>query len=271
MLEEIFQSLGLKSEDTKAYLYLLERGGQSAGRLAKFMDMPRTTLYGYLERLQNEGLVSQNIHSGIKIFSAEPLEKVEILYKRRIDKMKQKQKELEALMPLMSSQIGSMLYKPRIHFYEGQEGLQTVLEDMLLKRDIQTQALWPIENMMDVMSEDFTHFHNVERIKRNISIQVIWPETQVNAMDGWPYLSVGQDFLREARVASTDIDFKMGYWIYDDKAAFISSRAETVGFTVESAEFIELLKMQFGIIWNIAKPFEFRARGADIFLGDTKP
>ena len=141
---------------------------------------------------------------------------------------------------------------------------------MLLHQNIETLALWPIENMMDVMTEDFTHFHNAQRIKRNISIKVIWPNTQVSDMDKWPYLSVGKEFLREARTAPTDTDFKMGYWIYDNKAAFISSRAETFGFTIESTEFIALLKMQFDIIWNISKPFDFRSKAADIFLDEFK-
>lgn len=268
MLDDIFRTLGLREDDTKAYLYLLERGALSAGKLSKIMRMPRTTLYGYLDRLQDMGLVSQTVQSGVKIFTAESLEKVDLLYQRKIEKMRQGRQELVDLMPLLQNQYGVSLHKPRVQFYEGEQGLQTILEDMLLYSDIETYALWPIENMMDMMTEEFTHFHNTERIKRQISIKVIWPNIKADNIEKWPYLSVGDEFLREARTAPTDVDFKMGYWVYDNKVAFISSREEAFGFTIESVEFVNLVKMQFNLIWDISKPFEFKARGANVFLDD---
>jgi hypothetical protein len=37
----------------------------------------------------------------------------------------------------------------------------------------------------------------------------------------------------------------MSYWLYADKAAFISSRRETFGFIIHSKDFAELIKAQF--------------------------
>lgn len=266
MLENLLNAFDLKEDDTKAYLALLEYGSTPAGKLAKYMGIPRTTLYGNLERLYEQGLVARSVQRGVNLYTAEPLDKIDLLYQKRIEILKKKQQAAKALIPKLEQQIGLHQFKPKIRQYEGRDELQAILEDMLLLKDIETLAFWPIEKMMDVMQDDFTHYHNKERIKRNISIRVVWPHMQGTAMKQWPYLSAGKEFLREARLAPPDIDFNMGYWLYGTKVAFVSSRAETFGFIVDSQEYADLMRMQFEMAWNISKPYAFKSPSAGMFL-----
>ena len=65
-------------------------------------------------------------------------------------------------------------------------------------------------------------------------------------------MNVGKDFLREVRIAPPGIDFSMGYWLFADKAAFLSSRKESFGFIIESKELVEMLKVQFEVLWEMS-------------------
>lgn len=270
MLEDILEVFGLKGGDTKAYKSLLEFGSVPVGTLAKNMGVPRTTLYGNLERLYEQGLVAKSIQKGITLYTAEPLEKIDLIYQKRIESLKKKQYAAKKLIPELEAEIGIHRFKPKIRQYEGQHELQAILEDMLLLEDIETLAFWPIDKMMDVMQDDFTHYHNKERIKRNISIRVVWPHQHSETTKKWPYLSVGSAFLREARLAPLNINFNMGYWIYGTKVAFVSSRAETFGFIVDSQEYTDLMRSQFEVMWNISNPYTFESPAADLFLESVK-
>ena len=45
----------------------------------------------------------------------------------------------------------------------------------------------------------------------------------------------------------------MGYWMYEDKVAFLSSEKEGFGFVIHSKDFANLIKVQFEEIWKVSK------------------
>ena len=67
---------------------------------------------------------------------------------------------------------------PKFQFFEGRDGVQHVLKDLLLYRNVETKAYWPIKAMIEILSENFLIDLNKERIKRNIYTKAIWPENQ---------------------------------------------------------------------------------------------
>jgi hypothetical protein len=158
------------------------------------------------------------------------------------------------LLPSLEKIIPSKFINPKFQLFEGKEGVQHVLEDMLLYSNTETQAFWPIKAMIEILSPAFFKSHNIERIKNNIYTRAIWPKNQIVDLKTHPYLGTGKDFKREIRIAPAEIDFSMGYWIYKNKAAFISSKKESFGFIIESRELVEMLLAQFEVLWNISKP-----------------
>ena len=81
-----------------------------------------------------------------------------------------------------------------------------------------------------------------------------------------PYLGTGEKFLREIRIAPKDIGFSMGYWIYGNKVAFISSKKEAFGFIIESKELAEMLSSQFEVMWKLSKPIVTKLSDTESFL-----
>jgi len=271
MLENNLKTLGFKEEEVKIYLILLELGPIAAGKLAKKMGMPRSSLYGFLKNLQDKGLILQSQKFEVKQFSAESPEKVNLLFQQRIEKLQKEQTNFKSIIPELNKlKGGEKFISPKFSLFEGEEGVKHVLKDMLLYSDMETQAFWPIKNMVEILSPDFFRYLNKERIKNKLYTRAIWPEGQLVEIKKHPYLGVGKDFMREIRVAPKQIDFSMGYWIYGNKVAFISSSKESFGFIIESAELVEMLLTQFEVLWKMSKPVAVDPKDTDVFLKEAR-
>lgn len=254
MIEELREQFNLRDDEVKTFTCLLEHGEQTAGALAKKTGLSRPSLYGFIYKLKNIGFVQESQKNGIKIFSASPKEKIEKLFEEKIQKF---QKAKESVFNIYNEiTLGFNLISPRFQLFEGTEGLQHVLKDLLLHYDVETKAYWPVKSMVDIISESFFEDINSKRIKQKISTKVIWPESQQLEVSKHPYLGAGSELLREVRIAPKGISFSMGYWIYGNRVAFISSKKESFGFIIESRELVEMLSSQFDIMWTLSKPIE---------------
>ncbi len=270
MIEKIFEKLGVKEEEAKLYKFLLSASPQTAGDLAKVSSLKRPSVYVYLENLIAIGLVIETIEGGVKHFVAEPVEKIRILYRQKIDELKLYETNMDKALSGLSDLAGIGQFKPRIKFFEGQEGVQNLLQDCWQYQNIEALTLWPILSFQDAISEDFLYYHNIMRIKQGITVKAIWENDQTMSMKAPPHLGSGHRYLRDIRLAPADMKFEMGYWIYANKAAFVSSTAENFGFLIESAELIQMLKAQHSVIWNISQPIDITPKGADSFFEECK-
>jgi hypothetical protein len=85
-------------------------------------------------------------------------------------------------------------------------------------------------------------------------LRAIWPKDANIDTKERPYLSADEEHLRELRFAPVGMTWNMGYWMYGDKVAFLSSEKEGFGFVVQSKDFANLIKLQFEEIWKISTP-----------------
>lgn len=266
MLHTSLKELGLDQEDTETYLYLLETGNVTAGKLAKKLGVPRSSLYGYLKKLVDKGLVVESQREGVKVFTAENPDKINQLFRERIERLQTEQQTYKTLLPDLRSKQPQKLLSPKLQMFEGSNGLQQVLKDMLLYSSMETQAFWPIAHMLDILSPDFFRYFNKERIKNNLYTRAVWPETQIIDIKDHPYLGSGNNFKREIRIAPKHIDISMGYWIYGNKVAFISSRKESFGFIIESQELVQTLQSQFELLWQVSQALNPDPKDSEEFL-----
>lgn len=265
MIDKTLEKLGLKDEEIKTFLYLLENGEQTAGNLAKKTGLSRPSLYGFLKKLKDNGIVIESQKNGVKTFLTCKEEQIKNILDERIVELEKGKNEIHNFFSEL--QKGSLTTSPKFQFFEGKDGVSHVLKDVLLYHKIETKTYWPIRAMIEILGEEFFRYLNKERIKRNIHIQAIWPQGQKVDIKTHPYLGVGDNFLREIRLAPKEVEFSMGYWIYENKVAFISSKKESFGFIIESKEFVEMLSSQFEMIWNVSKtisvPEEFTKKFLD--------
>jgi sugar-specific transcriptional regulator TrmB len=264
MIHTVLEKLGINDEEVRAFLFLLENGEQTAGNLAKKTGISRPSLYGFLRKLEQKGLVIESQRNGVKTFLANSEAKLKSLLDDRIKDLEKGKLEFEKIFSQIKE--GGLNGGPQFQFFEGKEGVQHVLRDVLLYRNIETRSYWPIKSMLEILGEDFFSRLNQERIRRKIYVRGIWPERQKVDLKNHPYMGVGENFFREIRIAPKEVDFLMGYWIYENKVAFISSKKESFGFIIESREFVEMLSSQFEVIWKLSKTMPSEPEYTNEFL-----
>ena len=108
-----------------------------------------------------------------------------------------------------------------------------------------------------------------KRARNHISLRVIWPEDKMVDITQFRFLAPDKDSSRNIRVAPVGITTSVGYWVYGDRVSFISSKKESFGFIVESAELADMLRQQFEVFWDISKELEKIDKGRNPHTGET--
>jgi HTH-type transcriptional regulator, sugar sensing transcriptional regulator len=266
MLNKIFEKLNLNQKHAKIYLSLVEDGSSTVGKLSKKLNIPRSTLYGFLYELLNEGLVNQSEKNDVKIWQAESPDKLNHKVNEKINTLEEAKVDLASLIINLKDKQKTDFISPKFTYNEGAEALKQMLKDVLMYRDIETIAFWPINEMIKTLGKDFFLYSNKERIKRNISAKVIWPANKQVDLKENIFLGSGKDFKREIKIAPEGVDCSMGYWAYENKVVFLSSKKESFGFIVESIELKQLLKTQFDILWNLSTPIKTHSTTTKKFI-----
>lgn len=256
MLEQTLSTLGIGSVEASVYNMLAENGPSSAGLLARKMHLPRSSLYGYLETLRSKGLVRQSHAYDKKIWQAEPIETIEALIQSGIDDLLQTKEKFLAALPNLQKKYVTAFSAPAITYFEGVEGMKQMFRDILLHHDIKTVALWSMRDAIQFLGREFMEELSVKRAKSRIALRVIWPEEKAVDTMQFDFLTHDKELFRDIRIAPKKITTSMGYWVYEDKTSFISSKKESFGFIVESVELADMLRKQFEIFWEMSKPIK---------------
>lgn len=264
MFKKLFEDIGLSENAHRVYLQLIENGTSSARTLAENLNIPRPSVYDHLKMLIQKGLVLERNEGNKKLFQVDDLKNLPRLIKNKIDSLKKEEADLENILPGLINHTRAI--EPKIKFYSGVEGVRQVLNDMLWNKNLDTVALWPISEMVELLGKDYMADMNRKRIRQKLSTRGIWPEDKKVDLKNHPFLGVGKGFFREIRIAPKGMTWNMSYWAYADKVAFISSRKETFGFVIHSRDFAEMIKAQFEVIWKSSKPIKAEPEHTDPFL-----
>ncbi len=264
MLAKLFTHLNLSEKTCRVYTRLIETGAASARQLSENLNIPRPSVYDSLKILIQNGLVTERSTENKKLFQIDDIKNLPRLLDEKINALAKQKTKLEALLPALTKQAQTI--EPKIKSYSGVKGVKQVLKDMLWYQNLETYTMWPISEMVELLGKEYLAELNRKRIRQNISIKGIWPREKAVNFKEHPYLGVGKGHLRELRFAPKEMEWNMSYWLYADKAAFISSQKEMFGFVITSAEFVELMQAQFKIIWKISKPIKPQPQYTDSFL-----
>ncbi len=241
-LERALAQVGITRKKARVYLAALELGEVPVTVLARKAGIGRTTAYDVVQRLAKDGLLVTVKKQGRFYVSAEePARLVRLLEER--------QSALNGLLPELKSIYNRSTVKPRIRFYEGIEGLRTVLEDTLDCRRRELDAVLSMADLREAPGHQDEYI--ARRVARGIRLRVVRSRVKEIGDGIWP---TSETELRELRYAPNGLVFGMTTWIYDDKVSFISSLRENFGMIIESSEFCQLMRNLFTVLWQASTP-----------------
>lgn len=252
MFTKIFQELGLSDLTEKVFNELLTKGPSTAKQLADRVSIPRPSVYDHLKILMQKGLVMEKIVDGKKVFLIDDIKNIQELLGSKIKLLQEEKKKFDVSLSSLLNKVSYI--EPQIKFYSGKDGMKQVLNHIMTNRNIETELFWPMSEMMKVFGPEYLEELNAKRVQRNIYLRAIWPADKKINVKKYPYLAGDEEHLRELRFAPKDMMWNMGYWMYENRVAFLSSEKEGFGFVVHSKEFADLMRLQFEQMWKVAVP-----------------
>jgi HTH-type transcriptional regulator, sugar sensing transcriptional regulator len=243
-IEDVLGRIGIGDKRVRFYLAALELGEAPVQKVAERAGISRTTAYDVLTRLARDGLVSRVEKDGrLHIAAEDPGRLLAVLEDRR--------RTVEGILPELRSRYSRSAARPRIRFYEGRDGITTVLSDTLECRSKRLKGILSMtSDVFKVLGRLAMEQYVARRIAAGVHLQVVRSRQQESA-DRW--LSRSED-LRELRWAPVGAVFTMTTWTYDDEVAFISSRRENFGIIIQSEELSDLMNILFAVLWQASRP-----------------
>lgn len=241
-LEDRLARLGINGNLYKVYRASIELGRVTVAELANAAGLARTTAYGAVLRLAEEGLLRLE-DSGRKrlVVPHDPSVLLEYVAARRT--------MVTEMMPELRSLYNQAKGKPTTRFYEGEEGIRTVLWETLTARE-PLRATFSMAELREVPGLEEINRYRDARVAKGISMRVVRSRHR-DTDDIWPD---SEDELRALRWAPEGVNVAMTTFIYGNCVALISSKNENYGLIIESSEYAQHQGMLFDALWDKSAP-----------------
>ena len=243
------RELGVAYPAQRIYQELLVSGELTPRALAVKLRMTRPSVYDHLRELARIGLVSEKDVAGKATFLVSDVRMLTRLLEERRQEIEKAEQDLLAVIPTLQKKKGSV--DPKVRFFEGTEGVQNALRDVLWSDHIEMLTYWPYRSMLEQLSEEFLVKFNKRRIANKISLRTVWGGAFKKNQHVWS----AYDALVERRIAPKEFVPHMGYAIYGEYVTCIAPAEESFGFTVHSHSFAEMMRAQFELLWRNSKRF----------------
>lgn len=254
-LDEALVAIGLNDKEAALYLLLLSAGSSPASALGKRAGIVRSTAQFTCQQLVEKGLAKMSRKGNVQIFSCEPPEKLLYLLARRKRDVQDQEDRMRALMGDLKALMNPQSVLPRVHFYEGSEGVrlahQAILDALPDGGEIMGY-MHPLDRLKDAHGlmpnlDSFTR----ERVRRGIRSRLITPVSAVSER----MQKHDADVLRETR-AVPGLQFgceTAQTLIYGDAVNSLKVVHGTIfAYVVQDADFAALQAAGFELAWRAA-------------------
>lgn len=255
--------LGIKPSSKRVLLAITEHGTSAVADIASLLSMPKSSVYDSLDELSQKGLVTEYNSERGKSFGISEKEQLARIHSEKIEELQNAHSSLVSFIQNHSK--ADPVGRPKIKFYSGIQGIKQAFRDMPWdKKNEEGYLMWPLQDMLDSLGEEFLKWHAAPRFKYDIYINVIQKHEDMIIQKeklkyDWlkvDYKTDGKERLNRIRYAPKGTDWQMSYWIYGDKCLFASGGLEKFAFTIHSKEFCQMMKLMWQQMWNGAQELE---------------
>jgi len=258
MIQNVLQNIGLNEKEIEVYLVNLELGSQPASVLARRVKIPRNTTRFILDKLVEKGVIKKTKRANTQLYTPEePKNLINLLESQRVEanqKIDDKITQLNSVMAELESRYRPESTKPKVTFYEGDDGLKKVYEDSL-KSSEDIRSFASFDSMHGVLPDYFKTYYE-RRVKKKLKIRSIHPDSEIAKQK----TKNDKKELRESRlIPQKEYDFSPEIQIYDDKIN-ITSMKERLAIIIESHEIYQAMITIFELAWKEASRLDKRKR-----------
>lgn len=252
LYKEPLLSLGLSNKEVLIYIALLEIGKGTVTEVTRKAGINRTTGYDILDDLVAKKFISVSGKEPKQEYLAESPERIINYLEAQETAAAERIKRAKSFIPQLKT-IHNIKNRPRVRFYEGEEGLKEVYEDTLTSHeDLRSLAL--VDQAEHTLEGYFPKYYQ-RRAGKGIHIRAIFPDSP-----GARHLKT-KDYMESRTsliIPTNKFDVKPEINVYDDKV-MIASWSEKLGIIIESQEIANAVKQLFELAWEEAKRLDSKS------------
>ena len=234
-MKEKLVEIGLKDNEAKVYLYLLESRKVTTTQIANGLKINRTWVYSIIDKLIDKGLVNFILVDGKKHFSATNPKFLQ-------DYLADKQNTLKEIMPFLNSIMPKNKETFSCEVYEGIKGGIAVLKDIL--RHGKDYVSFGDEGQFGSFTGTILEQYLRQLDERNIKERILTKE------------ETSFKFSRKKtkiKYLSKEFNFPTITTIYGDKVAITIFEKPYHIVLIHSKKLAKTYKSMFEALWNMGK------------------
>lgn len=240
MKNNYLSASGLDEKESIAYMALLELGEASMSELTKKSELKRSTLYFIIDALHKKRLVSVVKKGKKTVYTAEDP-------KRLLEQADENRRNLEYAMPELLSIANNIVKKPKVRFFEGEEGIKEVYRDILRFPD-QKMYAWVSESMITGFDSQFiAEYYIPKRLEKKIWAEVIASDSDV----GKAFKADDTPALRKTKLLDEKLfPLSIEISLYGKDRVGFMSMEDKLGLILESEPIADTLRSLFTYQWK---------------------
>tara|TARA_Y100000310_G_scaffold345315_2_gene463698 strand:- start:14879 stop:15628 length:750 start_codon:yes stop_codon:yes gene_type:complete len=248
MIEPILKEIGLSDYEAKIYTALLELGESTTGEILKKAHLTSGKIYEILDSLQNKGLVSMIIKSGVKRFSpADPRRVLDYLEEKKGDIEEQKI-DFQKILPELNKKIQKVKSPLNIEIFTGIKGLKTAYKKELNYHkkgsDLYIMGVISSEEYLKEVVDFFVFYMKSKRVDSKIKIKKILGESARSFRE--------QHHEKEAIIKYIPYGNPVSIEVIGSLTV-LGIDSERIYITIENKDVADSFIEQFNLLWKIAK------------------
>jgi len=214
------------------------------------IKIPRNTTRFILDKLVNKGFIKKTKRANTQLYTPEePKNLINLLERKKVDvnaKIDNQINDLSNIMVELETKYRPESTRPKITFYEGDDGLIKVYEDTL-KSSETLRSFASFDAMHGILPDYFRTYYK-KRVENKIMIRSIHPGTPL-ARERTK--NDKKEWRNSKLVPSKQYTFTPEIQIYDNKIS-ITSLKEKLGIIIESQEIYTAMAVAFELAWKEA-------------------
>ncbi len=225
--------LGLSDGEISVYLALLKLGLCPVSKIKEESNLHRTTIYDFLEKLLNKGLISYVVKNKVKYYNAAHPNKL-------FEFLKEKQDHLDEVLPDLVKLANIEKEEVSVEVYKGKEGMKTVMMD-IVKGGHELLGIGIDEALYKKNLPIFMEKYQMMQKEHNLHERLI---TKINPDDLLDTSHCHYKFVPESSFSPTSTV------IYDDKVQIALWEPSLTSIIIKNKKLANAYRNHFEHLWN---------------------
>lgn len=247
MLEQNLMRIGLSEKEAKVYLAALELGPAPVQKIAAKAHVNRATTYVILEGMMKKGIITIYDQGKKRYFVAEGPSALKNIISQQQKELDEKAELLKHVHSEIQSVHNALPNKPIVKFYEGKEGLKTLLEERLEEGHKQVDVFYPDDDLVEIFNEQERKDYVGRRIQKQVFYRGVSSIKKPDPSITFPHGELHQ-------VESDKFPMFSDIAVYGDKVSISILRGHVSGVVIQNKAVADTFRSIFKLAFESTKP-----------------